>query len=478
VSPTLRPYQSEAIERIRQRIREGQKKVLVVAATGSGKTVVFSEIISRAAERGTRSLVLAHRRELVAQTAEKVLACGVSPGIIAAGVKPAPQRPVQVASLQTLAARPNSLPPADILIVDECHHHTSGNSYEKIVRWYPQAILLGFTATPWRLDGVGLADVYPSHVLVATPRELKEQGYLVPVGGFEYAPVETKDGKVSGGDFVGRSLEQSAMSAKLFGEIIGEWKRHAAGVRTVLFACTITHSMAMTRAFVDAGVPAEHLDGETPLGERAAILARVKTGQTRVLCNVNVATEGWDMPELECVILARPTLSTSLALQMMGRGLRPSPGKELCRIHDHARVLASHGHPYAERDWSPEKTVRASRKEQEAGVSRARHCFKCDAVIATYPCDACKAMPGPEELPAIAAAQRRAITDTPAWRKAMAYDAKLRAAAAEWARKPMEVKRQIYLGLLAKLGERGALGAYRRMSGESEWPARAWRPAA
>lgn len=476
MSFTLRPYQLDAIERIRQKIREGQKKVLVVSPTASGKTVTFSEILARAAERGSRSLVLAHRRELVMQAAEKVLSCGLSPGIVAAGVRPAPQRLVQVASLQTLAARPNSLPPAALVIVDECHHHTASNTYGKIVNWYPNAIVLGFTATPWRLDGVGLGDVYPSHVVVVTPRELREQGYLVPVGGFEYAPVDTSGAKVSGGDFVGASLEGAAMSAKLFGEIIGEWRRHAGGARTVLFAVSVKHSLALAQAFRDAGVPAEHLDGETPLGERAAVLARLRAGQTRVLTNCNIATEGWDEPALECVVLARPTLSLALALQMMGRGLRTSEGKAMCRIHDHARVLATHGHPYADRDWSPEKTVRASRRESEAGVSRALHCAKCKAVIARYPCDACRHQPEPSELPAIAAAERRAITDTPGWRKAVAADERRRADAAAWASKPLEVRRQIYLALLAKLGPRAALGAFRRMSGDTQWPPYSWRP--
>jgi DNA repair protein RadD len=471
----LRPYQLDAIERVRERIREGQKKVLVVAPTGAGKTIMFSEILSKAAERGSRSIVLAHRRELVAQTAAKVLACGVEPGVIASGIKPARHRSVQVASLQTLLNR--SMPEAEIIVVDEAHHHTMSSAYQRVISAYPNAIVLGFTATPWRLDGAGLADVYPSSVLVASPRELRELGFLVPVGGWQYAPIDTRNVKVKGGDYDAKGVESAAMSAKLFGEIVGEWKEHAGGVRTVLFACTIRHSMALAQAFRDAGVAAEHLDGETPTAERDAILARVKSGATRVLCNVNVATEGWDCPELECCILARPTLSTSLYLQMVGRVLRPFEGKTMARIHDHARCLATHGHPYAERDYSPEKSMRASRKDSEAGVSRVLKCDKCGSATSRWPCDACSWVPPETNVEHQLAAKRVAIVDvnTPKWSKETQKAQEMLKKAATWKLKTLSEKRHVFEWLVQQHGERPAVGIYRAMSGESEWPPYSWR---
>lgn len=472
----LRPYQIEAINAAREQIRAGKKRVLINMPTGGGKTVVASSIIESASRMGSRTLFLAHRRELIEQTADKLMRFGVQPGILMGGSRAALHRPVQVASVQALAKRPNAFNQVDLVFVDEAHHVTTENLYAKLLGWWPNAKVIGLTATPWRLDGAGLADVFDGFVLACTPRQLRDDGYLVPVGGWEYAPISTRSARVSGGDFNAKDLEAASMSAKLFGEIIGEYKRHADGARAVLFACTINHSMAMAQAFRDAGVPAEHLDGETPLELRQQILARIKSGATKVLCNVNVATEGWDCPELECAILARPTLSTSLALQMIGRVLRPCEGKTVARLHDHARILASHGHPYADRDWSPQKTVKVNRREQEGGVTRARHCAACKAVIAVYPCDACKWAPGPAELPEIVAAERRAITDTPAWRKTVAAEQKRAAEAAAWKLKSREEKRQIYLALVAKYGPRRALGAYRGMSGETEWPPREWRP--
>ncbi len=469
----LRQYQTETIGEIRQRLREKKKKVLVIAPTGSGKTVMFADILSRSALKGSRSLVLAHRTELIQQTSEKLNRFGARHGIIQAGFPRALQHAIQVASVQSLGRNPGTLNQVDMIVIDEAHHTTTKNTYAKILNWFPNATVLGFTATPWRLDGAGLSDIFDSHVLVRTPRQLRDEGYLVGVTGWEYQPIDTRAAKVSGGDFVGKSLEAGAM--KLFGEIISEWKAHANGARTVLFGCTIDHSVAMADAFRRAGVAAEHLDGETPAAQRKGILARIQSGQTRVLCNVNVATEGWDCPELECVILARPTLSTALYLQMVGRILRPAEGKSVARIHDHARCLASHGHPYAERDWNPEHSSKAPRAAAESDVKRGRRCLKCKAVIVSYPCDGCGFMPTASEIATQKEVERRAIANTPAWEAVRTKVALLTETAAKWANHSEGTKKIIYEGLSRKLGQRGAIGAYRRMSGETEWPKFEWR---
>jgi DNA repair protein RadD len=472
----LRPYQTEAIEKAREQIRAGKKRVLVTMPTGGGKTVVAASIIASAEQRGSGVLFLAHRRELIQQTADKLMRFGVRPGVIMGGVAASPGRRVQVASVQAIRHRIEQIGDVDLLFVDEAHHAAAGE-YQKVLSIFPSAIVIGLTATPWRLDGAGLADIFDGHVLSCTPRQLREQGFLVPVGGWQYAPIDTKGASVRGGDYVGASVEAAAMNAKLFGEIIGEWKAHAGGVRTVLFACTIRHSVALAQAFRDAGVAAEHLDGETPTAERDAILSRIKSGATRVLCNVNVATEGWDCPELECVVLARPTLSTALYLQMVGRVLRPSEGKTMARIHDHARSLATHGHPYAERDYSPEKSAKASRRESEAGVSRVLKCDKCGSATSRWPCDACSWVPPETEVEHQLEARRVAIVDTsaPQWTEAQRKLVAERKKLTDWRGKSLNEKRNLFEWLAKKHGERAALGIYRSMSCETEWPPRSWR---
>lgn len=464
----LRPYQVSGIEQIRSLLVSGKQKVLIVSPTGSGKTVMFCDVLSRAAARTSRSLVLAHRSELIEQTSDKLNRFGTRHGIIQSGRPLQLQHPVQVASVQTLVNRPQLLGKVDLIVVDEAHHFTTANSYAKILSWFPQAVVLGFTATPWRLDGAGLSDLFDSHVLISTPRKLRDEGHLVPVVGFEYAPIDTTGVKLSKGDYVAKDLEAGAL--KLHGDVVAEWKAHAGGVRSVLFACTVHHSQTMANAFVAAGVAAEHLDGETPYAERKAILRRLERGDTRVLCNVNVATEGWDLPALECAMLCRPTLSLSLALQMVGRILRPFEGKKFARIHDHARVLSTHGHPYTDRDWSPEKSTKTPRSAAETGVKRGLRCPCCKAVIDKFSCTACGFAPTPRELEQQKLAERRALTDTPAFQKIRADLARQQQLRDAWALKSASEKHFLFLGLVRKLGFKPALGAYKRMSGESEWP--------
>ncbi len=416
----LRPYQSAAIAEAREKLRAGAKRCLIICPTGGGKTVVAADIIHSATQKGSRSLFLAHRRELILQASQKLHRFGVRHGIIMGNMPMALQHQVQVGSVQTLAQRAGLLERVDLLFVDEGHHATARNLYARLLARWPQAKVVGLTATPWRLDGAGLADVFDAHVVATTPRQLRDEGYLVPVGGWEYEGIDTAKARVQGGDYVAKDLEPSATSRRVVGDIVAEWLLHAAGKRTVLFAVTVEQSQLMVQAFREAGVPAEHLDGDMPTAERDAVLRRLRAGDTMVVSNYNVLTEGFDEPLLEVCVLARPTLSTSLYLQMVGRVLRPvcfdcgepasaqadccdSCGSEnikrLARIHDHAGCLSAHGHPYAERDWSPEVASRAARKGKKTDAAARRlRCSSCNSITSRWPCDACGYAPEPKEL--------------------------------------------------------------------------------
>ena len=404
----LRPYQTQAIAELRKLAAAGKKKLLLVSPTGSGKTVTFCEVIRSAVAKGSRALVLAHRRELITQASAKLSAFGVPHGIVLAGQSAAPDELVQVASVQTLVRRAGSVSGAEIIVVDEAHH-TAARSYQQIIDTFPGALVLGVTATPWRGDGKGLADLFPDFVLAASPRQLRDEGFLVPVGGWQYEAMDTAGARVQGGDYKASDLADLAADRKVVGDIVGEWKAHADGARTVVFACSVDHSTAIVEAFRAAGVPAEHLDGDTPAEERDAILGRLRSGATPVVSNCMVLTEGWDCPEAEVCVLARPTLSLALYLQMVGRVLRPAPGKVAARIHDHANCLAAHGHPYADRDYSPCEDAKVNRKKAEGG-KKARCCPNCKAVLPRWPCDFCgQAQPEQERIQEVEAARRVAI---------------------------------------------------------------------
>lgn len=298
----LRPYQLAAIQEARGRLRAGASRVLLIIPTGGGKTIVAAEIIRSAVAKGSRILFLAHRRELITQTADKLTRFGVRFGIIMPGWPRALHHQVQVASVQTLIRHPELLQRVDLVFVDEAHH-ASAASYQKLLSWWPGAKVVGLTATPWRQDGEGLADLFDSYVIGCTPRQLRDLGFLCPVGGWEYEAVDTSGARVRGGDFAQQDLAAAARSTTVMGDVVKEWTASAGGARTVLFAINVEHSQHLVQAFQQEGVPAEHVDGEMPVEERDAVLARFRSGQTVVVSNCNVLTEGWDCLDRETEIL-------------------------------------------------------------------------------------------------------------------------------------------------------------------------------
>lgn len=370
-APLLRDYQLAAVTELRRKAAAGVRRLLLVSPTGSGKTVMMADIMHGAVARGTPTLFVAHRRELIAQTSKKLDEIGVDHGIILAGhEREKPEQLVQVASVQTLARREK--PPAGLLIIDEAHH-ARADSYQALVEHYSSAPVLGATATPWRTDGKGLKDLFDDVVVAASPRELIAQGHLVPFDGFGFENPALKDVATVGGDYNQLQLAERMSTKKLIGGIVERWIERARGLRTVAFAVDVKHSLAIVDEFRAWGIAAEHLDGETPVDERDAMLARLKSGETTVVSNCAVLTEGWDCPEAEVCILARPTKSLALYLQQAGRVLRPAPGKSIALIHDHAGCMAHHGLPDEDRDYS----LTADVKRRDATGGGVQQCPEC-----------------------------------------------------------------------------------------------------
>lgn len=376
---TLRDYQQRGIRQILDAYRQGARSVLAVSPTGSGKTTLFAHLAAQLDAGGKRSLILAHRRELVSQASTRLTEFGVRHGIILSGHPAAPWARVQVASVQTLSRR--TLPAADLIVPDEAHLSTAA-TWARILDGYPSARILGVTATPWRLAGKPLAGAYDSVVVVATPRELREQRHLSDYVGFSYLAPDLSGVATVGGDYNEAQSAAAMSSSVIVDNIVEEWLKHAAHLSTVVFAVTVEHSRQLVERFRAAGVSAEHLDGATPLSQREAIMRRVASGQTRVLSNVGVVIEGLDIPRLKCCVLARPTKSLARAIQMMGRVRRPWQDT-VARIHDHAFVIRQHGLPDQDRDYS----LHAKR---EAPPSMST-CGTCLAVYDGERCPACGA---------------------------------------------------------------------------------------
>jgi DNA repair protein RadD len=407
----LRDYQLRALDEVRRKMAAGVKRICVVSPTGSGKTIMFCEITRLAIERKRRVVVLAHRKELIDQSVDKLLRFGIFSGVVMAqDSRRDDYFDVQVCSIQTLARRvgpsdrmprTDRLPPADVVIVDECHHAPS-DSYRKVLAAWPDAVVLGFTATPWRTDKIGLRGLFDDSLLVATYAELMERGHLVYYDAFAYDAPDLHDVKMVAGEYNQRELGLACNTQVLVGSIVREYLTHARGRRAIVFPVNIEHSRSLVREFQSAGVVAEHVDCDTPKLERERILAGLGSGAITVVSSVGVLTEGFDCPAVEVVILGRPTQSLSLHLQMIGRGLRPADGKGRALIHDHAGNLLRHGFPEDERDYSLTVTPKRTRDLHTCPIC----CAIFGSVKADGTCPKCGELIAPPREPGDSGAAR------------------------------------------------------------------------
>lgn len=383
MSHPLRPYQADAIESLRASLRAGNRRPLLQLATGSGKTRIAAAVIAGAVSNRKKCLFLAPRRELIHQARAAFAREGVMSGIIMAGERPSPLMDVQVASFDTLHARAirasrMEMPDADVVIVDESHLSVAETRKEIISR-YGGSIIVGLTATPARGDGKGLGEIYDDLVLGPSVQELTDMGFLVPLRYFGPSEPDLSAIKVNkDGDYQEKGLATVMDSPQLVGDIVENWVKLAATRRTVVFCVNRAHSRHVCEHYVRIGVAAEHLDGDTETEERKAILARVASGETQVLCNVFVATYGLDIPALDCAVMARPTKNIALYLQMAGRIMRPFSGKVDGLIIDHAGAVDENGFVTDYVPWSldPDTKVK-DRKEASQKERKEPKLMKC-----------------------------------------------------------------------------------------------------
>lgn len=395
----LWPFQIDVADRVGALRSAGTTLILIVAPTGSGKTVIASELVRRELEREGRVLFVAHRRELISQAQAKLYRLAkIDSGIILAGYPPRPSEPVQIGSVQTFHARVirgNAIekPPATLVLVDEAHH-VRAKTYRDIIAAYSDATIIGLTATPCRSDGKGLGNAFEAMVEAPSIADLIAQGYLVPTRVFAPTKPDLSSVAIERGDYAEGQLERAMDKPELVGDIIEHWHKLAQGRRTVVFASGVAHSVHLRDEFRRSGVLAEHIDGDTPAEERDSILARLAKGQIEVVCNCAVLTEGWDQPEVSCVSIARPTKSMGLYRQMVGRVLRPAPDKTDAIVIDHADVTREHGFVEEPVVWTLREDKRAENPTHSArakGMAPALvQCPECHAVKHSgKPCVVC-----------------------------------------------------------------------------------------
>jgi DNA repair protein RadD len=384
----LRPYQVEAIEKTRAELRH-VRRVVIVCPTGGGKTVIAAQIIKAAYAKGKRVLFFAHRRELLKQSMRKLIEAGIPEcdvGMMMGMDTVRAYAPVVVASIQTWIRR--APVPADLVFEDECHHATS-DSYKKVGAAYAGKVILGLTATPYLANGDGLGDAFDRLVVVCQPRELMEQGFLCGFRVFAGAERPDLSGiRTAMGEFDQAQTEVAMDKRELTGGIVQNWQRLAGGRPTFCFAVSVAHSLHIVEAFNEAGIRAEHIDMDTPAHVRDSVFDRLARGDVQVLSNVGICTEGTDVPAAKCCILARPTKSVGLYLQMAGRVLRPWGGQDAV-ILDHADNVRRLGFPDADRAF----TLAKRPKNRDACAELAKQCSGCGAVVplAVRACPECGA---------------------------------------------------------------------------------------
>lgn len=376
----LRDYQQLGLDMVRDSIRAGHKRIILCVPTGGGKSSITSALVKMANSKGSKTLFMVHSKELVKQFADRLRnQLHVSSGVIMAGVAPSPREMNQVASVQTLVRREK--PAADIVIIDETHRAKAG-TYEKILACYPDAIIIGLTATPFRTDGKGLGDIFTDIVQPIKVRNLIERGFLV--GAKCYIPVEsvnTEGLKLRAGDFDKKELANLFDDASLVSGVVENYLKIAPGKKAIAFHVNVEISKQVHEKFLARGIRSAHLDGESNKEKRAQIVRDFAAGKYDVLNNCALFREGFDVPDTECVILNTATKSLGMYVQCVGRGLRPVPGKEHCIVIDHGNNTIEHG--FVE-DYDLAPFQLAPTKPKKDGIARTKTCSGCNAVVERF----------------------------------------------------------------------------------------------
>ena len=384
---TLRDYQIEFINKLYLAIRGGHSSIACVAPTGSGKTIIISQVTEHAVGRGRRVLILVHLDVLVGQTYDKLKAFGLDfqAGFIKAGWEENREAPVQIGSVQTLGRRRWWEKTCfDVVIYDEAHTTAFTQVGRKIREsTHPDAIHLAFTATPYRLGKrvPQIGDICSTLVAAPTPAKLQALGQLASMRYFGLPPVDLSGVKMVGGDFNEADLKNRCDTPALIDRIVAEWHRLTPGKRTIAFCVGVDHAHHVAEAFRRSGVPAATVTGNTPIEERRRLYKGLRDGDPLVLTSCNVISIGFDEPSVEVGLLLRPTTSLALHHQQIGRVMRMSPGKEAGIILDQAGNLIRLGMP---EDIEEYELLTADKSDRKPGEPVKKACPTCLTVLSTF----------------------------------------------------------------------------------------------
>ena len=380
----LREYQQQCIDDLRSAFAKKHRRVLLVAPTGAGKTVMFSYLTQKLTERGNRVLLLAHRDFLLDQIGGTLARFGIPHGFIAAKRKRELCHLTQVAGVHTLKNRVGKIAwQPDWIICDEAHHATAG-SWNTIMQAYPAARVLGVTATPQRLDGKGLGDVFDHMVLGPRVQDLMDGGFLSRVRYYSPKTVSTEGMRTRMGEYDRAETERAVNTRGVTGHAVEWYKKACDGAPAIAFCASIAHSENVAEGFRAAGYRWQALHSKMSYADNQAAIQKLGNGELHGVSSCDIISEGFDVPVVTAAILLRPTKSLGLHLQQIGRVLRPAPGKERAIVIDHVGNVAHckanrwsliHGKAEDDRVWS------LNGREKEKGEAPVRRCEACFAII-------------------------------------------------------------------------------------------------
>lgn len=358
----LRPYQNDLVEQVRMAWREGYQAPCIVLGCGGGKSCIVAEIARRTTWNGKRVMFIVHRKELVDQICKTFVKWGVLMDLCDIGM------------VQTFTRRLHKLHRPALIITDE-NHHSPAQGYKHIYEYFPDVKRIGVTATPIRINGDGLGDVNDKLIEGVSTKWLIENNCLSPYD--YYAPdiADLTGLHIKMGEYVTADVEKAMIKKAVFGNAIKYYRQLADGKKALCYCSSVKHSEATAKAFNDAGISARHIDGTTPKSERDRIISDFRNGKITILCNVDLISEGFDVPDCECTILLRPTQSLTLYIQQSMRCMRYKPGKKAVII-DHVGNYARHGMPDDDRKWSLDKADHKKNKQEKPDV-KVRQCPEC-----------------------------------------------------------------------------------------------------
>lgn len=361
----LRDYQQETIDKVYQSIKSGHRSIMVQSPPRTGKTVLMADIARRATAKGNRVLFMVHRQEIVQQVVKTFRADGVVMNLATIGM------------VQTITRHVDDLDPPQIIFVDEAHHALA-RTYQRVLEAFPKAYKLLFTATPYRLNGAGFTDIADDLITGNQVGWLIDHHFLAPVD--YYAPSQIDASKLRTkrtGEYSEDSIKE-AMKPKIYGNAVKHYLKLAAGKQAIAYTYNVDSAIRLAQAFNSQGITARAVAGSTPKEERKQIIEDYRAGKIKIVTNAELFTEGLDLPNVDCVIMLRPTQSLSLYLQFAMRSMNPREGKTAIII-DHVGNVERFGLPTDDREWTLEGREKGKTSSSGATIKSVTVCQTCFA---------------------------------------------------------------------------------------------------